>query len=287
MDKSQLQEGVKGFTLMDRLQELCQTIEKDIRRCANTCDACAKQSTTVKYMKALKWKSTLGDFIKLFETRQAELGKCFAVGTFAGVKAIEKRVERFVAAFSYDVYYGMIPSSRIAAYQAKFQAISIPESSGGSISDADTRAPMALETLAGQSNVALEPEDAVKRNSETFERKFNLQNHELLQTIQNSEKTLVAAVEGLEGSHRQVNDPVSVFEPGSTVHADTEYTIVDLAKHLEGNGLYPFSFHSSFYPYLACRLGSATLKQSISSRHSETISARNLIWTSTFLTPGH
>ena len=77
--------GLDGYPLKGRLQGLAVGADKEIRDCANLCDAYRKQRLLVKVLKGPAWVSRLTESAEVLARRRAEFEFALAMHTAANV----------------------------------------------------------------------------------------------------------------------------------------------------------------------------------------------------------
>ncbi|KAI0645299.1 hypothetical protein C8Q79DRAFT_1011379 [Trametes meyenii] len=75
--------GPDGLTVGARLEDLVKKTAREIKECANACDAYARKRLLAKVFKAPSWEGTLKEYIQLFNDRKNEF--CFAISIHTGL----------------------------------------------------------------------------------------------------------------------------------------------------------------------------------------------------------
>ncbi|KAI0665675.1 hypothetical protein C8Q78DRAFT_1063523 [Trametes maxima] len=74
--------GWDGLTVGVRLEDLVKKTAREIKECANACDAYARKRLLAKVFKAPSWEGTLKEYIQLFNDRKNEF--CFRISIHTG-----------------------------------------------------------------------------------------------------------------------------------------------------------------------------------------------------------
>lgn len=77
----------EGVTIEARMKILLGATAKEIKQCANVCDAYSKTKTVVKVVKGPLWEGTFINYVKLFAKRRDEFK--FMLSTYIAVKVNE------------------------------------------------------------------------------------------------------------------------------------------------------------------------------------------------------
>ncbi|OJT06672.1 hypothetical protein TRAPUB_2475 [Trametes pubescens] len=74
-----------GLTINIRLKEASENAARDIKECANACDAYSRKRLLVKVFKAPSWNGTLKEYIQRFNDRKGEFNFAISIHTGIGI----------------------------------------------------------------------------------------------------------------------------------------------------------------------------------------------------------
>ncbi|KAL1941413.1 hypothetical protein VTO73DRAFT_7230 [Trametes versicolor] len=77
--------GRDGLTVNIRLKEALENAARDIKECANACDAYSRKRLLVKVFKAPSWDGTLKEYIQRFNDRKGEFNFAISIHTGIGI----------------------------------------------------------------------------------------------------------------------------------------------------------------------------------------------------------
>ncbi|KAH9948257.1 hypothetical protein B0H21DRAFT_847639 [Amylocystis lapponica] len=85
--------GPDGITIKGRLQELVKKTAKDMQDCANTCDAYSKMKVLAKVLKGPFWEGSLANFVTLFTKRRTEFEFALSIHIGRGVDEANQKLD--------------------------------------------------------------------------------------------------------------------------------------------------------------------------------------------------
>ncbi|KAI8969692.1 hypothetical protein BD414DRAFT_518441 [Trametes punicea] len=215
-----------GKTIQERLQPIVDQIESDILRCANACDTYAKKSMLVKVFSCARWDVELQQYIKRFEKRRADVHLAIALHLGLNIDRALLQLDtlhlKMDRALSYLKLCTSPEERELAAFIKKrggrqailasdrllLELISKPSSSICQDSDGAWRERqdfIDIEEL--RAALSEDPAISISRNSDAFERKFEMQERELvrIQEIVHEENGIV--IRSLSsGPHDKIRD---------------------------------------------------------------------------------
>ncbi|KAI0356357.1 hypothetical protein OH77DRAFT_1503798 [Trametes cingulata] len=89
--------GRDGLTISMRLEDLVAKTAKDIKDCANACDAYARKRLLVKVLKSHGWDEKLKEYIQLFNDRKAEFTFAISIHTGIGVDRANDKLDTLMS----------------------------------------------------------------------------------------------------------------------------------------------------------------------------------------------
>ncbi|KAI0353185.1 hypothetical protein OH77DRAFT_1407357 [Trametes cingulata] len=89
--------GLDGRVLKDRLEDLAEKTARDIKDCANFCDAFLKKRLLVKVLKGPSWAEKLGSFVKTFADRKADFQFALAMHTASSLSEMKRQTSEINA----------------------------------------------------------------------------------------------------------------------------------------------------------------------------------------------
>ncbi|KAI0780323.1 hypothetical protein C8Q74DRAFT_1330835 [Fomes fomentarius] len=222
------------LTIRSRLEDLVLQTAQDIKRCANACDVYAKKRLLTKLIRSAAWDGTFAQYIELFARRRGEF--LFRIAVHNGemldeaqqrLSGIDEKVEELLRVVK-------SPSRRLSREEVALREV--VERAGGldgvatddakleAVVRAEPRAAMLSRGLSGASKVDEEVDagvlahlkaelvesmaDALERNFEIFERKFKLQElnivWEIRRTTRDEGDRIIEMV--LDGPHRDIRN---------------------------------------------------------------------------------
>ncbi|KAF9781672.1 hypothetical protein BJ322DRAFT_1161455 [Thelephora terrestris] len=223
-----------GKSIRGRMQKLCEDVAQDIDKCAEVCDTYISRKILIKIFAGPIWEGRLVEFVDVFTKRRGEFEFAMALHTTAGVDAanlkletVDKRTaeisqkmdamrqlfEEFVtpqqkvltakmeAMGGYSVLEDEQAMKELASAESALSTGSGPESrSGGG---------RAFNFVELQQEINADPKDAIEKNSEFFNRKFDIQKREIVDEItrafnRGGDRVILAI---LEGPHDRIVDP--------------------------------------------------------------------------------
>ena len=81
-------------------------MEKDIRECANACDAYSKKKLIAKVLKGQRWDDVLEHFVRRFEKRRADIEFAMAVHLGINIDLAHRKLDTL------DAKYATLPNLR-------------------------------------------------------------------------------------------------------------------------------------------------------------------------------
>ena len=219
------------------MQSLVKQTADDIKNCANACDTYSKKKLIVKVIKGSVWDGTLKSFLDLFTARRKAFTFALAIHVGAGIDDANRQLKALDAKL--DTVLEFFTTRTLSAEQLELTAL--VQRRGGPtavMGNTDTLQEIlkfkpASATVAGKrdreggtehsSHVGGDevaavkqelfenPEIAVRKNLEVFERKFRMQQRELAEEMQrmvhHEGDRVIEAV--TSGPHDRIIDPVS------------------------------------------------------------------------------
>ncbi|KAI0371099.1 hypothetical protein BV20DRAFT_211321 [Pilatotrama ljubarskyi] len=88
--------GRDGLTISMRLKDLVAKTAKDIKDCANACDAYARKRLLVKVLKSHGWDEKLKEYIQLFSDRKTEFTFAISIHTGIGVDQANDKLDTLI-----------------------------------------------------------------------------------------------------------------------------------------------------------------------------------------------
>ena len=211
----------------------------DIKSCANACDTYSKKKLLVKVIKGSVWDSTLKSFLDLFSSRRKAFTFALALHNGAGIDAANRTLkqldEKLNAVLEFFATRAVSPEQlELAALVQKRGGATTVMGDNNALSDLLRFKPASASAAGtakkeregagehsshtgGDELAALKqelfdnPEIAVKKNLEVFERKFLMQQRELAEgmskMVHHEGDRIILAV--TSGPHERIIDPVS------------------------------------------------------------------------------
>jgi len=155
--RGQVKHAIGRFTVYRRLRILCKEASEEITTCANVCDAYLKQGPISKWGKAFLWKSKFSQIMEAFSTREKAFGEAIQLSTLETVDSIEAKLDKYLATFKILSDAEEQDFNR-GAHRDDLQA----RSRNLGALDSETR------------DTAREPDDVIRTNCDTFQRKFDI-----------------------------------------------------------------------------------------------------------------
>ena len=233
--------GEDGKTIHSRLHGLIIQSASDIKECANTCDTYSKKRIAVKVLKSGSWDRVLSSFLGRFSKHRERFVLELNIHIGESVNTIRQNTEAILYFFMNFTMSSeqtelaarvrdMGGADAVIANPEKLKTLLSPTSvsnapekrpdrvglgiRGGNLDSDDPR--VMQQRMKGQQELKLmqqelldTPEDAIKKNLEAFDRKFEMQAHqleEIRKEITHSSNLMIQAVK--EGAHNRVRDTV-------------------------------------------------------------------------------
>ncbi|KAI9062327.1 hypothetical protein FKP32DRAFT_1612624 [Trametes sanguinea] len=218
--------GATGKTIQEKLQPVIDQIEADILTCANVCDTYAKQSLVARVFSGPRWDAELQQYIKRFEKRRADMQFTIAVHLGMSIDAANRQIsmlhEKMDRALSYLQNCAspeerelvtfiqrkggrevILKDDRLLLELAQRRSASIYHDSGGRW--AGRQDSLDLEEL--RAALSEDPAISITRNSDAFERKFEMQERELLRIQEIVHEENVHVIKSMaSGPHDKIHD---------------------------------------------------------------------------------
>ncbi|EED80010.1 predicted protein [Postia placenta Mad-698-R] len=196
----------EGVTIEARMKILLGATAKEIKQCANVCDAYSKTKTVVKVVKGPLWEGTFINYVKLFAKRRDEFK--FMLSTYIAVKVneIDQKMDNLTrsVAEKTDVIINLLQNFIPAEQQAMRDKV---EQKGGASAVLHDEAVLhELITTEAQSGPAGnnpkqaagrirdsieevkrqldDPVVVIERNLQSFERKFEMQQRQIMEEME-------------------------------------------------------------------------------------------------------
>ncbi|KAL7286008.1 hypothetical protein ACG7TL_001125 [Trametes sanguinea] len=218
--------GATGKTIQEKLQPIIDQVEADILTCANVCDTYAKQSVVARVFSGPRWDAELQQYIKRFEKRRADMQFTIAVHLGMSIDAANRQIsmlhEKMDRALSYlqscvspeerelvtfikrkggrEV---ILKDDRLLLELAQRRSASIYQDSGGRW--AGRQDSLDLDEL--RAALSEDPAISITRNSDAFERKFEMQERELLRIQEIVHEENAHVIKSISsGPHDKIHD---------------------------------------------------------------------------------
>ncbi|CDO69805.1 hypothetical protein BN946_scf184803.g3 [Trametes cinnabarina] len=215
--------GPTGKTIQEKLQPVIDQVEADILTCANVCDTYAKQSLVARVFAGPRWDAELQQYIKRFEKRRADMQFTIAVHLGMSIDAANRQLsmlhqkaltylescispeEKELATFikrkgGRDV---ILKDDRLLMELAHRRSSSIYQDSGGRW--AGRQDSLNIQEL--RETLLEDPAISITRNSDAFERKFEMQERELLRIQEIVHEENAHVIKSIaSGPHDKIHD---------------------------------------------------------------------------------
>ncbi|KAI0653783.1 hypothetical protein C8Q70DRAFT_1059002 [Cubamyces menziesii] len=215
-----------GKTIQERLQIHVDRVESDILDCANACDTYAKQSLLAKVFSGPRWDEKLQQYIKRFTKRRADIQFAVALHLGMNVDVIHEQLTVLDSKMDSVLEYLHCctpPEERelAALIQARggrevvlrserllLELVRKRQPSTGQAADPKWESRQnTIDIQEIRAALSEDPEVSISRNSDAFERKFEMQERELvrIQEIVHEENKLV--IQSMSsGPHDKIRD---------------------------------------------------------------------------------
>ncbi|KAF7292835.1 VPS13 domain-containing protein [Mycena indigotica] len=197
-----------GSTIKGRMQIIIENTAKDIKACANACDAYVKKKLVVKVLKGPIWEGKLAAFAGTFTKRRSEFEFAMSIHTALGVDAANRAislVDETTQAMNQKMDLMMKMFSQMISPEQKEMSRLIDQKGGPSCVDNErvlkelndfenksSSAQRAVGSKLGAKSGDLDdlkddlhanPDQAIEANMEQFSRKFAIQQRQILDEI--------------------------------------------------------------------------------------------------------
>ncbi|KAH9950246.1 hypothetical protein B0H21DRAFT_819379 [Amylocystis lapponica] len=92
--------GPDGMTVKGRMQEIVGRTARDIKDCANTCDAYSKMKLLAKVLKGPLWEGSLLQFVDLFSKRRSEFEFALSIHIGRGIDDANRKLDSLAHDFA-------------------------------------------------------------------------------------------------------------------------------------------------------------------------------------------
>ena len=218
------------------MQTLVSQTATDIKSCANACDTYAKKKLIVKVIKGSIWDGTLKSFIDLFSARRKAF--TFALATHVGVGIDDANRQLRALDAKLDAVLEFFATRAVSAEQLELTALvqkrggptvvmgsndalkemlKFKPSSTVAVGKRDRESGAEHSSHTGDDELSVvkrdlfeNPQNAIEKNLEVFERKFKMQQRELAEEmrrmVHHECDRVIEAVTA--GPHDRIIDPV-------------------------------------------------------------------------------
>ncbi|GBE88956.1 hypothetical protein SCP_1403640 [Sparassis crispa] len=195
--------GPGGITLKGRLQNLVKTTANDMKKCANACDAYSK--LLVKILTGPLWENKLADFVSTFTERRTQFEFTLSIHIGRGVDEVKRKLD--------NLEHGknmLLKFMRTYVPPEQRELVALVQKKGGTKAVMDneevlkelhsygSRRPTKAGDTQNQaghargeddfielkSDLQQDPDEAVEKNLQTFERKFEMQKRQLIEEVE-------------------------------------------------------------------------------------------------------
>ncbi|KAI0767749.1 hypothetical protein C8Q74DRAFT_1318273 [Fomes fomentarius] len=226
--------GPDGTTVKARMLELVKQTADDIKSCANTCDTYSKKKLIVKVIKSSVWDSALKSFIDLFARRRKDFTFALSIHVGVGVdhanrqlKVIDEKIDIVIEFFTKFV---SPEQQELATLIAKKGGPTVVMGNNTALQELlkfkpgfKTSLGKRIDREGAESKGVTEkdelevvkeelfdsPELAIRKNLEIFERKFMVQQRELVdevgKIVHHEGDRVIEAI--TSGPHERILDP--------------------------------------------------------------------------------
>ncbi|KAJ3575378.1 hypothetical protein NP233_g1131 [Leucocoprinus birnbaumii] len=226
--------GSDGINIADRLRDFMLQVATDIKQCGSACDAYMKKGFLARTVKATIYEARLAEFAQRFQEHRATLELALSIHTTVGVDAAndkldsqERVLDRMEKKLDMIMLFRRLDTPRekdvmrfIEEHGGVKACISNDEyleqlvvKSGDSLSRISGRGggsgrrsndlPEIRKRLTKE--IQEDIDEAFSRNMVLFERKLDMQNKQLNETLRQESDHIITAL--LAGAHDRINDP--------------------------------------------------------------------------------
>ncbi|KAF9807161.1 hypothetical protein IEO21_08361 [Rhodonia placenta] len=202
--KDEVITGPKGVTIEARMQGLMKQTASDIRSCGNVCDAYSKMSLLAKMLKGPLWEGTFANFVSMFSQRRDDIEFALSIHTAGKVDGLHDKVDGLAQIVErktdmiMEFLKNYIPPEHMDVYKQigrrggrevvlknddalqELLSARLETNSSRPSNQATALARNAKHELESQ---LIDPAFQIQKNTQSFDRKFEMQQKQILEGV--------------------------------------------------------------------------------------------------------
>lgn len=197
-----------------------------MRKCANTCDTYVKKKLLVKIFAGSRWENKLLEFVDVFTKRRGEFEFALTIHTTIGVDVANQKLDTIAQRVNIMVQlfkeFATPQQKELATMMGEMDRTAVLENKQAMKKLAGSETALTAnpgQTKPGrdrpfdltelQQEIKSDPEEAIKKNAEFFDRKFDIQRRQIVEeiarTVGREGDRIISAV--TSGPHDRIVDP--------------------------------------------------------------------------------